>query len=196
MRVRSLISLAAGAFCLFSSPLLASEGAAGGPFAGNVGNAIWTLVVFALVVFVLGKFAWGPILSGLTEREKFIRSSLEEARRDRQEAEARLKQYTDQLNSVRGEATAIVEEARRDADAVKRRIEEEAAAEAAKIVERAKREIGLAKETALKELYTVSAKLTTEVAGKILQREIQPADHERLIRDSIGRISGGVGGVS
>lgn len=192
MRVRSLVSLAAGAGCLIKSPLYASEGAAGGPFEGNIGNAIWTLVVFALVVFVLGKFAWGPILSGLTEREAFIRKSLEEARRDRLEAEARLKQYTDQLNTARSEATAIVEEARRDADAVKRRIEEEANAESAKTVERAKREIGLAKETALKELYTVSAKLTTDLAGQILQREIRPEDHERLIRESIGRLSGGV----
>ena len=145
-------------------------------------------MVFALVVFVLGKFAWGPILSGLTEREKFIRQSLEEARRDRQEAEARLKQYTDQLNTARAEATGIVEEARRDADSVKRRIEEEANAEAAKIVERARREIGLAKEGAVKELYEVAARLTTEVVSRVLQREINAQDHERLIRDSLNRL--------
>jgi hypothetical protein len=71
MNVRNLVPLVAGigGLLLATAPLSASEGAAGGPFAGNVGNAVWTLVVFALVVFVLGKFAWGPILSGLTERE-------------------------------------------------------------------------------------------------------------------------------
>ena len=85
MNVRRLVPLAAGVggLLLASAPLLASEGGAVGPFEGNVGNAVWTLVVFALVVFVLGKFAWGPILAGLTEREKFIRQSLEEARNDR-----------------------------------------------------------------------------------------------------------------
>ncbi|MGH7336735.1 MAG: hypothetical protein ACREI7_04085, partial [Myxococcota bacterium] len=100
--------------------------------------------------------------------------------------------YTNQMNTARSEATAIVEEARRDADTVKRRIEEEAGAEARQIVERSRREIEIAKETALKELYTTSARLTTELAGKILEREIRPADHERLIRDSIARLSGGV----
>jgi F-type H+-transporting ATPase subunit b len=173
-------------------PALANEGGEpGGVFAGDVGNALWTLVIFGAVIFVLGKFAWGPILSGLTAREKFIRSALEEAQRDRAEAAAQLKEYVDRLNAARSDATAIVEEARRDADVVKRRIEDEANGEAGKIVERAKREITLAKETAVKELYSLSAKLTTEVAGKILRREITPQDHERLIRESIDKLAGG-----
>jgi len=189
---RSNLLFAATAGLSAALPALASEGGEpGGVFAGDIGNALWTLVIFGIVVFVLGKFAWGPILSGLTAREKFIRTALEEAQRDRAEAEARLKQYVDQLNSARGEATAIVEEARRDADVVKRRIEEEANGEAGKIVERAKREITLAKETAVKELYSFSAKLTTELAGKILRREITPQDHERLIRESIDKLAGG-----
>ena len=190
MSVRKLVSLAAGVggLLLATAPLAASEGGAVGPFEGNVGNAVWTLVVFALVVFVLGKFAWGPILAGLTEREKFIRQSLEEARHDRKQAEARLKQYTDQLNAARNEATAIVEEARRDADAVRRRIEAEGREEAQKMLERARREIGLAKEGAVLELYEVSAKVTTEIVSRILQREINAQDHERLIRDSLTRL--------
>lgn len=190
MNFRKLVPMAAGVggLLLAAAPLQASEGGAVGPFEGNVGNAVWTLVVFALVVFVLGKFAWGPILSGLTEREKFIRQSLEEARHDRKQAEARLKQYTDQLNAARNEATAIVEEARRDADAVRRRIEAEGREEAQKMLERARREIGLAKEGAVLELYEVSAKVTTEIVGRILQREIKSQDHERLIRDSLTRL--------
>jgi F-type H+-transporting ATPase subunit b len=190
MRSRTLTPLFALALAALAAPLLAQqhEAAASGPFAGDVGNALWTLVVFGLVVFVLGKFAWKPILSGLQAREAFIRTSLEEARRDRAEAEARLKQYEERLNSARSEATAIVEESRRDADVVKRRIEAEAHDEAGLIVERAKREITIAKETAVKELYSLSAKLTTDVASRILAREITVADHERLIRESIERL--------
>jgi F-type H+-transporting ATPase subunit b len=191
MKRSTLLYAAAG--LLLSLPALASEenGEPGGVFAGDVGNALWTLVIFAVVIFVLGKFAWRPILDGLTAREKFIRTALEDAQRDRAESEARLREYTDKLNAARVEATAIVEEARRDADVVKRRIEEEASAEAAKIVERAKREIGLARETAVKELYSLSAKLTTDLAGKILRREINPRDHERLIRESIDKLASG-----
>jgi F-type H+-transporting ATPase subunit b len=174
-----------------AAPALASEpGAEGGltPFAGDLGNAVWTLLTFGLVVFVLGKFAWKPILNGLAQREQFIRSSLEQAQRDREEAEAHLRDYNEKLIAARAEATAIVEEARRDAETVKHRLEEEANAEATKIVERARREIGIARQTAVKDLYAVAAQLTTDLAGRILEREIRPQDHERLIRDSIARL--------
>ncbi len=185
MKIERTLSLAT-ALALSAAPILASEeGGQGGPFEGNIGNALWTLVIFGLVILVLGKFAWKPILGGLQQREDFIRTSLTQAKQDREAAEARLKEYSDKLIAARSEATAIVDEARRDAEVVKRRFQEETRTEANLTIERAKREIGLAKETAVKELYSLTAQLTTQVAGKILEREIQPADHERLIRDSI-----------
>lgn len=177
---------------LLAAPLAAAEGGAtGGPFEGNIGNALWTLIIFAVVVFVLGKFAWKPILAGLQQREQFIRTSLEQAKRDRDEAEARLREYGDKLTAARAEATAIVDEARNDAEAVRRRIEEEGRVEASAIVERARREVTIAAETAKKELFEVSARLATELAGRLLGREVNAADHERLIRDSIDRIEDG-----
>jgi F-type H+-transporting ATPase subunit b len=182
-----------------AAPALAGEpGAEGGlsPFSGDLGNAIWTLLTFGLVVFVLGRYAWKPILNGLGQREQFIRSALEQAQRDREEAEAHLRDYNEKLIAARAEATAIVEEARRDAETVKHRLEEEANAEAEKIIERARREIGIARQTAVKDLYAVAARLTTDLAGRILEREIRPQDHERLIRDSIARLSSAEAGGS
>jgi F-type H+-transporting ATPase subunit b len=181
------MALALAAFAETSAR--AAEGATGGPFEGNIGVALWTLVIFALVIFVLGKYAWGPILGGLQAREKFIREALEKAKADRVASEARLKEYTDKLLAARGEATAIVDEARRDADVVKRRIEDEARHEANLMLERARREIGIAKETAVKELFVLAARLTTQAASKVLRREIQPSDHERLIRDAMQELS-------
>lgn len=177
---------------LAAAPALAAEGAEpGGVFAGDVGNVLWTLVIFGLVVFVLGRFAWKPILHGLTQREQFIRGALEQASKDREEAEARLREYTEKLTAARAEATGIVEEARRDADSVRRQIEEQAGEEAGRIVERSRREIALATEAAKKELYTVSAALAVDIAGKLLAREVRPADHERLIRESLDEIERG-----
>src|SRR5215467_9832239 len=86
------------------------------PFAGNVGNAIWTLAIFLFVVIVLGKFAWGPVLSLLQQREEFIHRSLSDAKRERDEAEARLKEYSARLQSAQAEAVGIIEDARRDAE--------------------------------------------------------------------------------
>lgn len=167
----------------------ASEGAApGGVFAGDIGNMIWTLVIFGGVVFVLGKFAWGPILKGLQDRESFIRQSLSDAKRDRDEAEARLKEYTDRLQHARSEATAIVDEGRRDAEEVKRKIVEEGQREATEALARAKREIGIAEETAVKELYKVAAFLATDAAGRIIKKQLDPKDQERLIAESIAEI--------
>lgn len=191
MKTERTLTLAT-ALALLSAPILASEGGGqGGPFEGNIGNALWTLVIFGLVILVLGKFAWKPILGGLQQREDFIRTSLAQAKADREAAEVRLKEYSDKLVSARSEASAIVEEARRDSEALKRRFQEETQEEANRTIERARREIKIAQETAVKELYVLTARLTTDVAGKILEREINSADHDRLIRDSIQALADG-----
>ena len=176
--------LAALAAFAAAAPTMASEGG-GGPFSGDVGSALWTLVIFGLVVWVLGKYAWGPILQGLQEREQFIRRALEEAKRDRETAEARLREYEERLASARAEATALVEEGRRDAEVVRRKIEEESRQEAQRSIERAKREIGIARDTAVKELYALAAQIATSAAGRILERELSPADHERLVAETL-----------
>jgi F-type H+-transporting ATPase subunit b len=181
----SLVSLA-----LAAAPALAQEAEHGGgeassPFAGDIGNALWTLVIFGLVVFVLGKFAWGPILNALQARETFIREALETAKRDRDEAELRRKEYEDRLAQARAEASAIVDEGRRDALVTKQRIEDDARHEGDKMIERAKREIQIATETATKELYQLSTRLATDMAGKLIGRELTPQDHERLIAESL-----------
>lgn len=157
-------------------------------FAGDIGNAVWTLAIFLIVIFVLGKFAWGPLLSTLQERESFIRDSLAKAKDDREAAEARLEEYSEKLHEARAEAHEIVREGRRDAGEVKRRVEDEAKAEADKMVERARREIEIAKQTAVKELYSVSATLATRAASKIVRQELTPSDHERLIEESIAEL--------
>jgi F-type H+-transporting ATPase subunit b len=157
-------------------------------FAGDIGNAIWTLVIFLTVILVLGKFAWGPMLSGLQRREQFIRDSLEQAKQDREAAQAQLEEYNKKLDTATAEALKVVEEGRRDAEVVKERIEEKARSEAEQMVERAKREIDLAKQTAIKELYETSIKLGSDIASRLLEREITAKDHEDLIADSIDHL--------
>lgn len=154
-------------------------------FAGDVGNALWTLVIFLVVVFVLGKFAWGPLLGALQRREQFIRDALADAKRDREEAEARLAEYERRLAEARAEASGIVDEGRRDAEVVKGRIEREAREEADRMIERARREIELAKTAAIKELYGKTAEMATEIATKVVRREISAADHQKLIAEAL-----------
>ena len=177
-----------------AAPVMAAEGAdSPSLFTGDLGNIFWSLLTFLLVLVVLGKFAWQPILGALQKREDFIRDSLQQAKKDREEAQALLKQYADKIDAARAEATAIVEEGRRDAGAVKVKIEDAAKAEAKAMIERAKREIGLATDTAVKELYTLSANLATGVASRIIGKELSAADHERLISESIAELSSAAG---
>ena len=166
-----------------------SPEAANNVFAGDIGNALWTVVIFVLVLVVLGKFAWGPLLAGLQAREAYIRESLETARRDRTEAESRLREYEDKLAASRTEATAIIDEGRRDAEVVKRKIEEHAKQESAKMIERARREIDVAATEATRQLYALSAHLATELAARVIGRELDAKDHERLIEESIAEIA-------
>lgn len=194
MRTQIHRLFAFAAALLAAVPVLAAEtahgeAANGNIFAGDLGNIIWTLVVFLLVVVVLGKYAWGPILAGLKQREDFIHDALAKAKNARDEADAQLKLYEQKLADARAAASALVEEGRRDADAVRLAIETKAKEDAEQTLQRAKREIGIAKETAVKELYTLSGRLATEIAAKIVQRELKPEDHEKLIRETLDQLS-------
>jgi F-type H+-transporting ATPase subunit b len=185
---------ASAALLMTAFPALAAE-AAGEPnlFAGDLGNSFWTILIFVLVLIILGKFAWGPILKNLQARESFIHDALAKAKADRDAAEARLKEYEERLATARGEATAIVEEGRRDAEVVKRKIEEDAKHEGDKMIERAKREIHLATVAATSDLYQLTAKLATDLAARVLGRELSAQDHERLIAEAIAEIPASTG---
>lgn len=184
----ALFLVGAVALALASPALAAGGGGEENIFSGNLGNAIWTLLIFGLVLFVLGKYAWGPLLDAMQKREQFIHDSLAEAKKDREDAEARLKDYTAKLDEARAEATAIVEEGRRDAEVVKARIEEEAREESEKMIARAKREIDLATQSAIKELYTSSANLATDMASRILQKELSADERAKLVARSLDEL--------
>lgn len=154
-------------------------------FEGGFHNVIWTLLIFLTVVFVLGKFAWGPLLGALKNREDFIRESLEKARKEREEADKLLERYTEQINRAREEASAITDEGRRDAEEVRRRIEGEARTEAEAIVKRAKREIEIAHHDAIRDIYDQTAELASRIAGRILEREVSADEHRQLITSTL-----------
>ena len=187
--MRALITLAALTLAVPAWAAEAEGREAPNLFAGDLGNSFWTLLIFVTVLVVLGKFAWGPILKALQARESYILEALEKAKHEHEAAAARLKEYEDRLAQARTEATALVEEGRRDAEVLKNRMVEEAKRAAREEVERAKREIHLATDTATKELYALAAHLATDMAGRIIRKELTPQDHERLIAESIAELS-------
>jgi F-type H+-transporting ATPase subunit b len=166
----------------------AEESAALSPFAGNLGNAIWTLGIFVIVVIVLGKFAWGPVLGLLQQREEFIHRALADAKRDRDEAETRLKDYAAKLQSAHAEAATIVEDARRDAERLREEVRQRAKGEAEKLVTNAQRQIQLETGRALEQIRREAVDLSVMIASKIIQRNLTKEDNERLIEDALKQV--------
>ncbi len=184
--MKKLLTLAVIAFSAI--PLHAAEEAPLSPFAGNVGNALWTLVIFVLVVVVLGKFAWGPLLSLLKQREDFIHKSLSDAKRDRDEAEARLREYGTRLQRAQAEAVAIIDEARRDAERLRQELRDRARTEADTMIKNAERQIEAQTTRAVQQLRQEAVDLSVTIASKILQRNISKEDNEQLIADALRQI--------
>jgi F-type H+-transporting ATPase subunit b len=166
------------------------EAVALSPFAGDLGNAIWTLVIFTIVVILLGKFAWGPVLGLLRQREEFIHKSLSDAKRDRDEAEARLKDYAAKLQRAQVEAMTIIEDARRDAGQLREDLRQRAKAEADTLVANAQRQIQLETSRALLQVRQEAVNLSVAIASKLLQRNISKEDNERLIDEALRQIDG------
>lgn len=167
-----------------------AAGAHGEPniLSGDLGNIFFTALIFLIVVAVLGKFAWKPVLSVLQEREKTIRESLEHAKRERVEAEVLLAKYTKQIEAARTEASKIVDAGRRNAEEVARKVQDDARKEAGEMVNRALREIQLATDTAKEEVYDLAAELAVDVAGRIIRKKLSPEDHQELVRESLERM--------
>lgn len=194
----NLLRLALPALLLLATPAFAAEGghdadAAHGAKPAlldwDIGTAFWSILVFVVVLVILRMAAWKPILQGLHQRERFITESIESARRERLEADRLLADYQARINKAREEATAIVEEGKRDAEAVRKRIHDEAHAEAEAMKTRARREIEIARDDALKSLYEQSVGLASIMAGRIVRRELTPGDHQRLIEESLNEMS-------
>jgi len=149
---------------------------------------IWTVVVFAIMLWLLRKYAWKPILEGLQRRESSIQSALEEAQQAREEAARLRAQLEEQLRNAHEQAHALLEEARRAAE----RTTAEMIAEAHKKIqaehERLQREMELAYAQVRRELQTEAAKLATLVAAKVIRRQINYDDHRQLIEEALSEL--------
>jgi F-type H+-transporting ATPase subunit b len=151
--------------------------------------AVATFVIFVLLLVLLAKFAWGPIISGLDKREAHIASMIDQARLAQEQAEAQLRSYETKLAAAAEEAKQIVSTARSDAEAAKERIMAEAKDAAGKERDRAIDEINAAKNAALQQIAEKSVNTAISLAGSIVRRELKPEDHDQLVTDALGKFS-------
>jgi F-type H+-transporting ATPase subunit b len=149
--------------------------------------AFATFLVFLVLLAILWKFAWGPIVKALEAREQRIEHNIQDAERANEEAKALLKQYEQKLATAANEVRELLDEARRDAEQTKLAIaaEGKTLAEAERV--RALREIDAATDQALEALSKRSAELAVELASKILQTKLSGAEHAKLIEEAMAK---------
>lgn len=172
------------------SPLLlavAEDHAEANPLAFSVDLALFTLVIFVGMLLILTRFAWRPILDGLSSRERRVADEIDAAKAANEQAQSSLKQVEQRLAAVAQEANEIVGQAKKEALAMKDRIVAEAGEEAQRQRDRAVADIRAAKDAAVRELAQKSAESAVQLAGSIVGRSLQGADHQRLIDESIDR---------
>jgi F-type H+-transporting ATPase subunit b len=150
--------------------------------------AIWTAIVFLVLLLVLYKFAWGPLSRALHQREEHMEHVLLDAEKARNESERLLAEHRKQMATAADQVRALIEEARRDAQATADEIIRKAQAEAEASRDRAQREIGLARDEALVEIWSKTADLAVSVAGRVLSRELNQDDHRRLVASAMGEL--------
>lgn len=170
------------------SPVQAAGGSDGGIFKEALDLGIWTLVVFLLLLFLLSKFAWGPMLEGLRKREETIRAAVEEAKHARQETELHRAEFEKRLAEAYAEIPKIMEEARRDAQNLKEEMRQATQAEIQTERQRLRREIEMARDQALQELWTHAAQLATLISTKAIRRSLTEDDHERLVDEALAEM--------
>ena len=153
-------------------------------------TTLTTLVIFLGLVVILGKYAWGPIVSGLKAREDKIRKDIREAEEARLRAERTLKEYTAQLATAEQQVRDLIAKASADAQQLATGIRASAQQEAQEAKERATKDIEAAKNQALAEIYDQTATLATTVAEKILRRNLNADDQRDLVRSSLEQLKG------
>ena len=147
--------------------------------------AIVTAVIFALLMAVLWKFAWGPISQALEQREKSVADSIAEAQQQNDEAKRLLAEHQAQLTNAAAEVRQMLDDAKRDAETQKQAILAEAQDAASAEKDRAIREIGSAKNAALQSLAEKSVDTAVGLAGKIVGRQLSSEDHSQLINETL-----------
>lgn len=152
------------------------------------GLFIWTILTFLVLVALLARFAWRPLMEALDRRQAGIARSLEDARRAQQELERLQRESAQMMANARAEAEAIVSRSRSDAEALREELKQKARAEAAAIVKNAERQIQLETARAVQQIRQEAVDLSVAIASKILRRQVSKEDNEGLIEETLKQV--------
>ncbi len=152
------------------------------------GMLIWTFITFALLLWILKKIAWKPLLSALEGREHHIASDLEKAEHARKEAERLLAEHRQLIEHAERDARKLIEETKQMAETLKQGIVDSANEQSRQMITQARSEIQREKDTAIVQLREEVADLAIRAAGKILGEELDVNKHKKMVDDFIANL--------
>lgn len=152
------------------------------------GLFVWTILTFLLLLFVLAKFAWKPLLKMLNEREELIRSSLEDAEKAKEELERLNTECVAIINQARSEAQLILSEGKSAAAKLKDETLEVAKEQAKYIVGEAEKQINVERDKAIADIKGEVVNISLAVAEKLIGKNISPEDNKTLIDQSLAQL--------
>lgn len=155
----------------------------------HVGDMIVQLVVFIVLLILLKKFAWGPFINMMKEREDYISNEIDTAEKSREEAQRMQREASEELKKTRQDAQKIIEDARKTAAQQEQSIIESAREEATRMKDSAKQEIVQEKEKAIQSLKDQVASMSVMIASKVIEKELSEQDQDKLIQEYINEAS-------
>jgi F-type H+-transporting ATPase subunit b len=152
------------------------------------GLFIWTIITFLVLLALLAKFAWTPLLVALETRQNAIRKSLDDAQQAKEELERLHLESAQIIQRARVDAEAIISQSRSDGDRLREELRQKARAEAEHIVKNAERQIQLETSRALEQIRHEAIDLSVMIASKIIKRNISKEDNEKLIDQALEQV--------
>lgn len=149
------------------------------------GDALVQLLAFAILLYLLKKYAWPPLMKVMRDREEHIASEIDAAEKARKEAESLLAEYKELMRNARIESQQFIEDAKKQGESQYQDIVARAREEAEQMKEAARLEIQSEKEKAVRELRDQVASLSVFIASKVIEKELTEADQEALIQEYI-----------
>jgi F-type H+-transporting ATPase subunit b len=152
------------------------------------GLFIWTILTFLILLGLLAKFAWGPLLKALDERQAAIQKSLDDADQAQQELASLQDTSAQLLAEARAEGQSIVAQSRAAAEVVREDLHQKAKAESAAMVKAAERQIQQETARAVEQIRHEVVDLSLSVASKLIKKNLTAEDNDALIQDSLNQI--------
>ena len=157
-------------------------------FEAEPGLMIWTIVSFLILLVLLRKFAYKPLLGMMQKREEAIRESIDESKRTREEAQKLQDEYKQLIAKARDESKKIIDEGKALGEKARKEMINKATEESSQIVKRSQEQITFEKERALSELREQIADLSIAAASKVIERSLSKEDHARLLEEYVSKI--------